>query len=64
MSSQYISIRRPGCILFEYDPVRQLIRIKRGETMHLVDLETEAAGAEKRPFTKDEAVAAVKKVVR
>lgn len=62
--TQYIPIRKNGRLLFEYNPLRDLIRVRRGKLEFIVDLAAEAAEATgKRPFTKDEAVAAVKKVV-
>jgi len=58
----FVAIRRPGCILFEYDPERSLIRIKRGKDTHLVDLEEEAARAaeQPKPMTKREVVEVIK----
>lgn len=43
MSGRYVAVRRNGRLLFEYDPARQLIRIKRGSEIHVIDLAEEVS---------------------
>lgn len=41
-NGRYLPVRRNGRLLFEYDPGRQLIRIKRGRETCVIDLAEEA----------------------
>lgn len=50
MNGRYLAIRRNGRLLFEYDPERQLVRIKRGCEIYVIDLLQEA---NLKPVRKD-----------
>lgn len=62
--SEYIPVRVKGSILFEYNPPKKLIRIKRGKQMHLIDLEAVEAEAAQRPeaITTAEALEVIKRI--
>jgi hypothetical protein len=62
--NNYIPVRGNGRLLFNYDPARRLIQIKKGAEVHLVDLEAVEAEAaqEAGPMTAAEALETIKRV--